>query len=176
VTVADRTLDALAANPNWLLEKTDGALRGVLESVLEVLRKHGDERLSSAIGAEVLRSAVAAVALRREFLEATDGAPIVAGVVRTVLGAFLDPKLKPAAAWQLARSEVVAAAVKVAFDRLGRGKVDAGVVGALEGAVGSVVQRVTAGEAWDPAMLAELIPVGVAVAAAKVKKKTGKTK
>jgi len=177
VTVADRTLDALALNPNWLLEKAggDGPLRAVLDSVLGVLREKADERLSPALAAEVLQSAVLAAAARREFLAAAGpGAdPFVAGAVKLIVGAFFG-KLGPDAAWQLARSEVVAVAVKVSLERLGRGKLDAKALDSLETAVEGVVARVTAGEGWDPAMLLDLLPVGVAAATSKGKSKKPK--
>jgi hypothetical protein len=177
VAVADGTLDALAANPNWLLDKAgdDGPLRAVLSSVLGVLREKADQRLSPALAVEVLQSAVVAVAGRREFLAAAgpDAEPIVAGVVRVVVGGFFG-KLSPDAAWQLGRSEVAAVAVKTALDRLGRGKVDEKTLASVEAAVQGVVRRVTAGEGWDPAMLVELLPVAVAAASSRGKPKKPK--
>ncbi|MGD0230714.1 MAG: hypothetical protein ABSC19_10205 [Syntrophorhabdales bacterium] len=123
--VADVVLDAFVQNPGWLIDaagKANENYRVVLEAAIDVLRKHGDSRLSTQTAADILKAVLSAVALRQEFLSSLqDGQKLIGAALDAIMAAlFPSGGLDPKAAAVLLRGEVVTAIVDESLKALSR--------------------------------------------------------
>jgi hypothetical protein len=158
VGVTDSVLDSMAANPGWILDKSGppgSGLRTMLESVMAVLRARADDRISGALGIDILRAAISAVATRKEFLDMIPASnqPLVAGAIDVVLRIILNPELDKAAAWQLLRAEVIRDLVTISLRQLSKIRLDPTKADLLEAGLELYVGSVEKGDAWNPEAL-----------------------
>jgi len=124
--VTEAVLDAFVESPGWLLDsagKVNGNYRIALEATIDVLRKRGDARLSTATGVDILRAVLRAVALRQEFLENLAGGEKLVGAAVDGILAPLFPdqvELDPKAAVVLLRREILSTLVDESLQALSR--------------------------------------------------------
>ena len=157
--ITEVAIGELAENPGWLITSAgnvSSTLGNVVEAAVGVLRRHGDVRLTPTVGAEIVRAAIAASGLRKEFTsKLPSGAGERAGeilldaaldiVIGTIFGEELDAK----AAWQLARGELVAILVAEVLEALARHDLDASAIGKLESLLEAEVARLAKGAAFE---------------------------
>lgn len=126
IIVTEAVLDAFVENPGWLIDSAGAAnenYRVALEATIEILRKRGDARLSTATGVDILRAVLRAVALRQEFLEDLAGGEKLVGAAVDAVLASLFPEqvgLDPKAAAVLLRREIVSTLVDESLQALSR--------------------------------------------------------
>lgn len=126
ILVTEAVLDAFLESPGWLFDSAGKANRNyriALEATIEVLRKRGDARLSTATGVDILRSVLRAVALRQEFLEDfAGGGKLVGAAVEAILAPLFPEQveLDPKAATVLLRRDIVSTLVEEALQALSR--------------------------------------------------------
>jgi hypothetical protein len=152
VGVVDSVLGDLVHSPGWLVQagtEVSPQLGVALEAMVAVLRARGDPRLSSALATQLLRSGLAAAALRSEFLAPVPGrGPVVAVVLDVVLAATLGPTVEPHVAWCTVRDEVLAGLVDAAYAKLGQSRLAPSMMAVLEATMASQFATIGAGEAW----------------------------
>ena len=145
-------LDEVIANPGWLITEAgevSGTLAEVLQSTVAVLRKHGDHRLSAAVGRDVLQEALKSVVLRQEFVTSrVDGRMLVARTVEAVVSTVFDKGLDSRAAWQLVRGEVVTALSKLALEKMAGSGLDRDAVAKLHECLAVQVESLKKGEVF----------------------------
>ena len=150
VVVLDVVVDELAGNPGWLLaiaQDADQNLKAALDATLRVLRARADERLSPAVGAQVLAESIQAIAQRQKFLEKLpNGKPIIAAAVDAILRELFRPAPDSAASWALLRDEAIAAVVGVSLDALLDSSLDNDALAAVRSTIATRVQAAAAGE------------------------------
>ena len=155
--VVETVIDEISANPAWILaesERVSPLLAQVLTAVFDTLRKRGDRRLSPALGIEIVRSALRAVTLRREFtklLPASSeraGQRIIEAAIDVILSTVFDQS-NTQATWQLLRAEVIEDLVDVALETLARTRLKPAVIAELEGVLNETAAALGRGEAFD---------------------------
>ena len=151
--VTEAVLDQLVANPGWLLDEAHGlspVLGEVLQAAMEALRERGDERLSPALAAEVLRVMLGTLVRRPEFAGTLDNhQPLVAAVIEAVIAAVFAKNLPPAAAWQLVGAEVVKGILQVSFEKLAETDLGPEVITALQETLKAQIAKIAKGQEFD---------------------------
>jgi len=159
VLVTEAVLDAFVENPGWLIDSAGGAnenYRVALEATIEVLRKRGDARLSTATGIDILRAVLRAVALRQEFLEDIDtGEKLVGAAVEAILAPLFPEQveLDPKAAVVLLRREVLSTIVDESLQALSRADLGSKVlrqqhVDDLQKLLNEHIDQILKGKSW----------------------------
>jgi hypothetical protein len=153
LTVCEATLRELVANPGWLIteagEVSDN-LKVALEAVLSVLRARGDRRLSPAVGIDVVRAAVEAVARRKEFLDRiAGGEPLVAAALDAMLSTIFDSEASADVQWRLVQSEAIRSVVRVGLDQLARAQLRPELIAPLKAVLVAQVKLIGDGKPWD---------------------------
>ena len=124
--LAGTVLDEFVEHPGWLLDRAGQAnenYRVALAAAVDVLRKRGNSRLSTAMGVDILRAVMRAVAARQEFLdEFAGGRKLVGAAIDAVLAPLFPAgtDLDPRAAVVLLRRELVGTLVDESLKALSR--------------------------------------------------------
>lgn len=157
--VTERVLDEFVDNPGWLINASGNvspALSQSLTAAVNVLRRHGDQRLTPAVAAKVTRAALAAAGLRKELLSKLPassrqraGELVLQAALDIVLGTVFDDQLNVKAAWQLARTDLIADLVEEVLGALARHKIDSAAIDKLEAKLIEEVGRLGKGEAFN---------------------------
>ncbi|MCP4002711.1 MAG: hypothetical protein GY725_00815 [bacterium] len=152
--VTEAVLDQFVENPGWLVDQAGEVnenLKVALEAAVGVIRKRGDQRLGTALATDILKSSVAAVATRQEFIQELpgDAQVAVAAVLDVVLDQVFRGDLDPKAAWVLTRGEVVRGLVSVALDELGRTQLGEGEIAKLRQVLKQHTAAIANGQAFD---------------------------
>ena len=116
--ITNSVIDELVANPQWLLQEANAksqTLETILRAVLKVLSQRGDERISPALGVQILEEVVHAIALRQEFVRTLDDTEqaMIVSILDTLFAAIFNKNLDPKASWQLLRGEAMSALTEV---------------------------------------------------------------
>jgi len=156
LAVTGTVFDELVHNPAWLVAADDGpaSLQVALEAVLGVLRARGTARLGVGTAAEILQTAIRAVALRAELLDRMPadgpmaGQPVLAAALDATLATIFDPP-GARAAWRLARTDAVVGLVRIGLGELARQGASPRRVAALAGVLREQAAGIEAGQAWD---------------------------
>jgi hypothetical protein len=158
LAVTDAVFAEVAANPAWLLKETgqlNDNLKTALEAALAVVRTHADNRLAPATVVEVLCAVVHRTGQRKEFLDrlpdgcALAGQPLIAAALDAVFRTVFDGNLEARAAWQVVRSEAVAALVGIGLARLAKVRLDAEKVAFFTDFIKQRIDMLAAGEPLD---------------------------
>lgn len=154
--VVETVLDEVVQNPEWLMKAAESenvVLAEVVESVTRVLRKAPANRLSAETGMEVLKSAIKAVALRKDFVEkiTVDGArkQALAAALERLIDACLAEAVDPRARWILARSEIFSLIAETALTRLAETGVSEATLGTLEQFIRETAADLSSGRPWE---------------------------
>jgi hypothetical protein len=152
--VTEAVLDQFVENPGWLVNhagEVNDNLKVALEAAVAVIRKRGDRRLGTALAADILKTSLAAVATRQEFMQhlPAEGQVAVAAVLDAVLEQVFRGDLDPKAAWVLTRGEVVRGLVAVGFEQLGRTELGEPEIAKLRKVLERQADAIVAGQAFD---------------------------
>lgn len=153
LAVCEASLGELVANPGWLITEAgevNDNLKVALEAVLGVLRARGDRRLSPAVGVDVLRAAVQAVARRKEFLDRMpDGKPLVAGALDAILSTIFGSQARAEVQWRLVQVEAIRSMVHIGLDQLARTQLRPELLARLREVLDAQVKLIGGGKPWD---------------------------
>ncbi|HSB80468.1 MAG TPA: hypothetical protein VLM91_16935 [Candidatus Methylomirabilis sp.] len=153
LAVCEASLGELVANPGWLITKSGDVndnLKVALEAALGVLRARGDRRLSPAVGVDVLRAAVEAVARRKEFLDRMPGGePLVAAALDAMLSTIFGSQARAEVQWRLVQSEAIRSVVHIGLDQLARAQLRPELVSRLQAVLDAQVKLISDGKSWD---------------------------
>lgn len=156
LAVSEASLGELVANPGWLITKAgalDEHLAVVLEATVGVLRARGDQRLSPAVGVDVLRAALQAVSRRQEFVDRMPGGePLVAAALDAILGTIFSEHASPKVQWRLVQSAAIRDVVHVGLDQLARAELRPEMIARLQAVLGTQLKRIDDGKTWDVAL------------------------
>jgi len=162
--VVETVLDEVVQNPDWLVKEAESEnviLAEVVESVMGALRKVPTNRLSSETGMEVLKSAVKAVALRKDFVEKIpiDGVEkqAIAATIETLIDACLADEVDPQARWTLARGEVFSLIAVTVLSKLAETGISAANLGKVEQLIEETAEDLASGRSWELQRLLENI-------------------
>ena len=152
--VTEAVLDQFVENPGWLVDEAGAVnqnLKVALEAAIGVIRKRGDQRLSTALATDILKSSVVAVATRQEFIQKLpgEGQVAVAAVLDVVLDQVFRGDLDPKAAWVLTRGEVVRGLVAVALEEIGRTKLGDAEIAKLRAVLEQLAEDIAAGKPFE---------------------------
>ncbi len=153
LAVCEASLGELVASPGWLITEAgevNDNLKVALEAVLGVLRARGDRRLSPAVGVDVLRAAIEAVARRKEFLDRmAGGEPLVAVALDAMLSTIFDSQARAEVQWRLVQSEAIRSVVHVGLDQLARAQLRPELIARLKAVLDAQVRLIGEGKPWD---------------------------
>jgi hypothetical protein len=158
LSMVEAVLDELAANPAWLLDpagQLNENLKTALEGALGVIRNRADQRLSAATAVQAISAAVAAVSLRKEFLDqmssgdAAAGQTIIAAVLDAIFRTVFDPVLDIRAAWQIVRAQVILDLLKLSLAELAKAPLAPARVNAFATFIKQQVASLAENDAWD---------------------------
>lgn len=162
--VVETILDEVVQNPEWLMKEAEGEsviLAEVVESVMTALRKVPGNRLSAETGMEVLRSAIKAVALRKDFVDkiTVDGAQkqAIAATLETLIDACLADEVEQQARWTLARGEVFSLIAETALASLAETGISAANLGKVKELIQETADDLASGRPWKLQQLIENI-------------------
>lgn len=159
--VTEAVLDELIANPGWLINEAgdvSASLGEVLQSTLGVLRKYGDDRLSPAVGTEILQEVIKSMVLRQDFVtKRLNGEPLAARTVEAIMATIFGRDLDAEVAWQLVRGEVVAAMSTLALERMARSGLDQDAVKRLNECLGEQIKTIKEGKVFTVDQFAECL-------------------
>jgi hypothetical protein len=126
IVVTETVLEAFIENPGWLIDHAGQANENygvALEAAVTVLREHGDARLTSETGIEIILAALRAAGLRQEFLDNVSGdKKLVAAVIEVILNSLFpdQDELDSRAASVLLRQEIISSLVDESMKALMR--------------------------------------------------------
>jgi hypothetical protein len=153
LAVSEACVEELVAHPGWLITEAgevNDNLTVALEAALGVLRARGDRRLSPAVGVDVLRAALQAVARRKEFLDRMpNGQPLVAAALDAILGTIFGSQASAEAQWRLVQSEVIRNAVHIGLDQLARAQLRPEALARLQTVLDAQVKLIDDGKPWN---------------------------
>jgi hypothetical protein len=153
LAVSEACVEELVAHPGWLITEAgevNDNLTVALEAALGVLRARGDRRLSPAVGVDVLRAALQAVARRKEFLDRMpNGQPLVAAALDAILGTIFGSQASAEAQWRLVQSEVIRNAVHIGLDQLARAQLRPEALARLQTVLDAQVKLIGDGKPWN---------------------------
>lgn len=156
LAVSEASLGEIVANPGWLITKAgalDEHLAVVLEATVGVLRARGDQRLSPAVGVDVLRATLQAVSRRQEFVDRMPGGePLVAAALDAILGTIFSEHASPKVQWRLVQSAAIRGVVHVGLDQLARAELRPEMIARLQAVLGTQLKRIDDGKTWDVAL------------------------
>ena len=162
--IVETVLDEVVQNPEWLVKTSESEnviLADVVESVMAVLRKVPANRLSGETGVEVLKSAIKAVALRKDFVEkiTVDGAQqrAISAALERLIDACLTDGVDPQARWTLARGEVFSLIAETALTKLAETGISETNLGTVEKFIRETAEDLASGKPWELQRLIEKI-------------------
>lgn len=145
-------LDELVSNPGWLVNEAgqlSGTLEDVLSATLEVLRERADRRLSPALGADILRAALKAMVLRKDFIMVIDGRPAILAIVDAVVASIFDDERDAAVAWQLAGNRTLKGIIDVSLRQMAKHGLDKASIEKLSSVMNEQISLIEAGNLFD---------------------------
>jgi hypothetical protein len=164
LAVAETVLDEVVQNPEWLVKTADSEnviLAEVVEAVMATLRKAPASRLSAETGMEVLKSAIKAVALRKDLADkiTLDGVQkqAIAATIETLIDICLTDGVEPQARWTLARGEVFSLIAATALMRLAETGISEANLNKVKGFIGETADDLASGRPWELQRLLENI-------------------
>ena len=162
--VVETVLDEIVQNPEWLVkvaESEDVIVAEVVESVMATLRRVPANRLSGETGMEVLKSAIKAVALRKDFVDkiTVDGVEkqAIAATLETLIDACLTDGVDPKARWTLARGEVFSLIAATALNKLAETGISEANLGTVKQFIQETAEDLASGRPWELQRLIEQI-------------------
>lgn len=157
--LTETVLDELVKNPGWLITKAgelNGTLKEVLTTTIDVLRKHGTNRLSSSVGVEIIHEVLKAVALRQEFTnKLPNGQMVVSAAIEAVLSKIFSNHLDEKASWQLLKVEVVKGIIQLSLERLALTGLDQDSINKLQECIDEQIATITQGKLFSLESLAD---------------------
>jgi hypothetical protein len=162
--VVETILDEVVQNPEWLMKEAERervVLAEVVESIMTTLRKVPGNRLSADTGMEVLKSAIKAVALRKNFVDkiTVDGAQkqAIAATLETLIDACLADEVEPQARWTLARGEVFSLIAETALASLAEMGISEANLSKVKELIRETADDLASGRPWKLQKLIENI-------------------
>ena len=162
--VVETVMDEVVQNPEWLVKEAESEnviLAEVVESVMVTLRTVPANRLSGETGMEVLKSAIKAVALRKDFLEkiALHGVQkqAIAATLETLIDACLADEVPPQARWTLARGEVFSLIADTVLTRLAEEGISKANLSKVKEFIRETAADLASGRPWELHLLIDNI-------------------
>jgi hypothetical protein len=161
-------IDAVAANPAWLVNEAGGAnslLGGVTKDVIEVLRTRTGPLLRPDTGIAILKASYGAVSRSLQFAAKDPAnkrliADVLDAVFTTVFGTAADSR----AAWLLLRDDAVVRLTSVVLDALGRHGITPVLIAIVKTELTGATQTLDAGKPWSIEGFAESLDKALAAA------------
>ena len=154
--VVETVLDEVVQNPEWLekaAESENVILAEVVESVMATLCRVPANRLSGETGMEVLKSAIKAVALRKDFIEeiTVDGAQkrAISATLEALIDACLTDAVDPKARWTLARGEIFSLIAATALTRLAETGISEANLSKVKQFIRETADDLASGKPWE---------------------------
>jgi hypothetical protein len=154
MSVLDAVLDEIVENPAWVLEKAgeEGTpLRDVADAVFVALATVPENRISTKTGLEVLRVAITAVAVRKQFLDTVsvgageDRKRLLTLAIESVFQSIAGDDANAEATWVLARSTAATILVDVVLTKLAEIGVTEDRIDALKTIITDATQKLAQG-------------------------------
>jgi hypothetical protein len=162
--VVETVLDEVVQNPDWLVKHAGSenvVLADVVESVMTTLRRVPASRLSAETGMEVLKSAIKAVALRKDFLDkiTLDGVQrqALVATLETLIDGCLTDEVEPQARWTLARGEVFSLIAETALTSLAETGISEANLSKVDALIRKTTDDLASGRPWELQQLIENI-------------------
>ena len=158
IDVTEAVFEEVLANPGWLIAssgKLSPSLGLALSATIDVLRANRDSRITPALAAKIVRSALRAASLRKEFIgklpasSQRAGELVLSAAIDTIVGTIFDEDLNTKASWQLVREEIVAALIEEVLEVLGKHKLNAAAIVKLETALTAQIEKLVKGQGFD---------------------------
>jgi hypothetical protein len=161
LAVTEAVLDELVESPGWLITEA-GELTGTLEEVLtktiDVLRKHGTNRLTTSAGVEIIRVVLKTISLRQEFTnELSNEQLIISAAVDAVLSKIFSEDLDHKASWQLLKMEVIKGIMQLAMEKLAIIDLDQDSIDKLQECLDEQIATIVQGKAFSLDSLADCL-------------------
>lgn len=162
--VVETVLDEVVQNPEWLLqeaERENVVLAEVVASVMDTLRTVPANRLGGETGMEVLKSAIKAVALRKDFVNKITLQGVqkqaIAATLETLIDACLADGVDPKARWTLARGEVFSLIAATTLTRLAETGISEANLSKVKEFIRETAGDLSSGKPWELRLLIDNI-------------------
>lgn len=149
----DTALREVANNPAWVVDSAynrNAYLGDAIKAMVEVVNGLKDERITSKIGSEMIRSGLRAAALRLEFLDdLPNGKTVIGSVFDAIVGSVSKTDKSSKAAWRLARGDVLQGLLDLSLEKLQDEEITENQITNLRLSMQQQIEDINQGKPWN---------------------------